>query len=61
MRKELVEIVCCPDCKARLELKGATEDDHGDVVSGVLHCKPCAFDFPIEEGIPNLLPKEYHV
>jgi uncharacterized protein YbaR (Trm112 family) len=60
MRKELIEIVCCPDCKSRLTLTNAKEDEHGDVVKGTLHCGKCKFDFPIEAGIPNLLPKEYH-
>ena len=60
MRKELIQIVCCPDDKTPLQLKDAKEDDHGDIVTGALHCKECGFDFPIEDGIPNLLPKEYH-
>ena len=61
MRKELVDIVCCPDCKAPLELKDAETDEHGDVVRGTLLCKPCSFGFPIEDGIPNLLPKASHL
>ena len=61
MRKELVDIVCCPDCRSRLALQDAKEDEHGEVVKGGLYCKKCDFRFPIEEGIPNLLPKDYHV
>lgn len=61
MRKELIDIVCCPDCKSKLTLHDEAEDEHHDIKSGRLHCKACDFDFPIEQGIPNLLPQEYHV
>lgn len=61
MRKDLVEIVCCPVHKTPLKLTVAKKDDHGDILEGSLRCAKCAFDYPIEEGIPNLLPPEYHV
>lgn len=61
MRKDLAEILCCPDDKTPLTLTASKEDDHGNVEEGLLHCKDCGFDFPIEGGIPNLLPKAYHV
>ena len=61
MRKDLVEIVCCPVHKTPLKLTASETDDHGDVVAGTLRCATCRFDYPIEEGIPNLLPPEYHV
>jgi uncharacterized protein len=61
MRKDLVEIVCCPVHKTPLALTVGEQDSHGDILEGTLHCKTCRFDYPIEEGIPNLLPPEYHV
>lgn len=61
MRKDLVEIVCCPVHKTPLTLTVEEQDAHGDIVEGTLRCKECRFDYPIEEGIPNLLPPEYHV
>ena len=61
MRKDLVEIVCCPVHKTPLALKVVEQDAHGDIVEGTLRCAACKFDYPIEEGIPNLLPPEYHV
>lgn len=61
MRKDLVEIVCCPVHKTPLALTVQEQDAHGDIVEGTLRCKECRFDYPIEEGIPNLLPPEYHV
>ncbi len=61
MRKDLVAIVCCPVHKSALELTVKKAEDNGDVVEGTLRCSRCKFDYPIEEGIPNLLPPEYHV
>lgn len=61
MRKDLVEIVCCPVHKTPLALTASKEDERGDVLEGTLRCAACRFDYPIEEGIPNLLPPEYHV
>lgn len=54
-----MKILCCPVCKNDLEL---TIDDQIDeeVIQGKLYCKSCDFTYPIEEGIPNLLPPEYH-
>ena len=61
MRKDLVQIVCCPVHKTALKLTVGKADDHGDVVEGTLRCTTCRFDYPIEQGLPNLLPPEYHV
>jgi uncharacterized protein YbaR (Trm112 family) len=61
MRRDLVEIVCCPVHKTPLLLTVEEQDAHGDIVEGTLRCRECGFDYPIEEGIPNLLPPEYHV
>ena len=60
MRKDLVEIVCCPVHKTGLKLTVRKKDEHGDVLEGSLRCAACRFDYPNEEGIPNLLPPEYH-
>ena len=61
MRRDLADIVCCPVHKSRLTLTVTSEDARGDISSGTLHCSQCPFDYPIEEGVPNLLPPEYHV
>ncbi len=61
MRKDLIAIVCCPVHKSPLDLSVKRADEHGDILEGKLHCNRCKFDYPIEEGIPNLLPPEYHV
>lgn len=61
MRKDLAAIVCCPVHKTPLELAASRLDDAGDILEGTLRCGKCRFDYPIEEGIPNLLPPEYHI
>jgi uncharacterized protein YbaR (Trm112 family) len=56
MKKALMDILACPVCKGDLELRIDEEDAQGDVVSGSLYCGHCDERYPIEEGIPNLLP-----
>ena len=55
MKKDLMEILCCPVCKGDLDLIVKKEQD-AEVVDGTLHCKKCNENYPIEDGIPNLLP-----
>ena len=56
MRRSLQEIVCCPVCRGDLELVVTAEADDGEVLEGLFRCAACAVDYPIEDGIPNLLP-----
>ena len=58
MKESLLEILCCPLDKEPLELEDAEYDDGGEVVAGTLVCTACGEDFPIEDGIPNLLPPD---
>ncbi len=61
MRKDLVAIVCCPADHAKLALEATQVDEHEDVLEGTLTCTECGFAYPIEDGIPNLLPPEFHL
>lgn len=56
MKRDLMEIICCPTCKGDLILS-VEEEDTTEIIKGVLKCGNCGVDYPIEEGIPNLLPK----
>ncbi|WP_214021580.1 methytransferase partner Trm112 [Methanoculleus sp.] len=56
MRRNLMEILCCPVCKGELFLT-VTEEGGGEVLEGTLRCAACSVDYPISEGIPNLLPQ----
>ncbi|MEN6517049.1 MAG: methytransferase partner Trm112 [Methanospirillum sp.] len=58
MRRSLQEIVCCPVCRGDLELVVTAEDDNGEILEGLFRCAVCVVDYPIEDGIPNLLPPE---
>ncbi|HVL88283.1 MAG TPA: methytransferase partner Trm112 [Candidatus Thermoplasmatota archaeon] len=59
MKRDLLEILCCPVHKTDLTLTVSREDG-GEILSGKLRCETCRFDYPIEDGIPNLLPPEMH-
>jgi uncharacterized protein len=57
MRREMMEILVCPVCKAELELSVDREDDD-EVLDGSLRCAACDERYPIADGIPNLLPAD---
>jgi uncharacterized protein YbaR (Trm112 family) len=61
VRKDLLQIVCCPVHKTPLQSTVVKTDEHGDILEGTLTCATCRFAYPIEDGIPNLLPPEYHL
>ena len=57
MRKDMMDILACPMCKSELEL--TIDKDEGDeVIEGSLFCAKCNERYPIEDGIPNLLPPD---
>ena len=57
MKKDLLDIICCPICKEDLTLT-INRADGDEILDGKLECKKCHNVYPIEEGIPNLLPPE---
>jgi uncharacterized protein len=61
MKMSTYEILCCPVCKGDLELnvmeKTVLENGEEDVIEGTLRCGKCCVDYPISDGIPNLLPQ----
>ena len=56
MRRNLMDIICCPVCKGTLLLT-VTEENDEEILEGTLRCEACRVDYPIDEGIPNLLPQ----
>lgn len=52
-----MDIICCPVDKSALEL---TVDDReeDEILAGTLTCTECGEEYPIEDGIPNLLPPD---
>jgi len=57
MRRDLMEILCCPVCKGDLELKVDVEKD--EILEGSLFCKACDHRYVIRDGIPDLLPPDF--
>ena len=56
MKRTLMDILCCPVCKGDLALRVDKEDEK-EILEGGLYCAACKVDYPIYEGIPNLLPQ----
>ena len=52
-----MDIICCPVDKGELELT-VTERGADDIEAGELRCLECDEVYPIEDGIPNLLPPD---
>ena len=59
MKRDLMDILCCPVHKTDLELTVRKEDER-EILEGTLYCRKCDFRYPIDDGIPNLLPPELH-
>jgi uncharacterized protein YbaR (Trm112 family) len=57
MKDDLMDILCCPLDKAELDL-AVDERDDDEIVTGTLTCTDCGETYPIEDGIPNLLPPD---
>ena len=57
MKESLMDIVVCPVDKSDFELD-VDERDDGEILSGTLTCTECGETYPIEDGIPNLLPPD---
>lgn len=59
VKRDLMDILCCPVHKSDLTLSVKQENDV-EVMEGDLFCAQCDFHYPIEGGIPNLLPPDMH-
>lgn len=57
MKPTLLEILCCPLCRADLTLVSA-KTEGAEVLEGTLTCTKCGTVYPIDDGIPNLLPPD---
>jgi len=57
MKRSLLDILACPVCKGDLELV-VEEENEEEILTGKLICNKCNIEYPIEDGIPNMLPPE---
>lgn len=63
MKERLLDIIVCPKCSNKFEVKDKTVAD-GEIHSGVLQCVSCGDTYKISNGIPRIiaqekLPKDY--
>ncbi|MBS3817552.1 MAG: methytransferase partner Trm112 [Candidatus Thermoplasmatota archaeon] len=62
MKESLLDILRCPECKSELDLtveeESKGEEELREIEEGTLHCKNCDIVYPIENGIPNMLPQD---
>lgn len=57
MKADLMQILCCPVCRGELILTSRRTEGI-EIIDGTLTCPKCRIDYPIEDGIPDLLPPE---
>jgi uncharacterized protein len=57
VRPDLLTILCCPVCRGTLTLT-TTKTEGTEIVEGSLACATCRVDYPIADGIPDLLPPD---
>jgi len=57
MKRDLLDILACPLCKGDLTLE-VFEENEKEIVTGKLCCPACRECYPIEDGIPNMLPPD---
>ncbi|HVP93659.1 MAG TPA: methytransferase partner Trm112 [Methanoregulaceae archaeon] len=57
MRRSLLDIICCPVCKGDLILHIVKENE-SEIVEGTLTCPVCNVQYPILDGIPDLIPRD---
>lgn len=55
MHHSLMDVLACPLCKGALDL-AVEREEAGEVLEGALSCAACGERYPVEDGIPNLLP-----
>jgi uncharacterized protein YbaR (Trm112 family) len=55
VRPDLLEILRCPVCRGELRLTAGRSEGE-EILDGTLTCGACHVDYPISDGIPDLLP-----
>jgi uncharacterized protein YbaR (Trm112 family) len=57
MRPDLMEILVCPLCKGEIALT-IYKQEGDEIIEGRLECAACNVQYPIDDGIPNMLPPD---
>lgn len=53
MKRELLPLLACPDCQGDIDGDFEEELEHGEI-----HCRGCSRVFPVNHGVPSLLPSD---
>jgi len=61
MKRELLAILACPQCRGDLSLVESRQERGSHIVSGTLQCCSCSQFYPVETGIPRLVQAEESV
>ena len=56
MKRSILPLLCCPVCKGNFTVS-VTDGDDQEIRKGTLHCPVCQVDYPVDDGIPDLLPR----
>lgn len=57
MRREHLSLLCCPECRASLELADSIDDD-GRVETGTLSCVGCKASYSVVRHVPRFVSSE---
>ena len=57
MKADLMEVLRCPLCRSELALV-SRKTEGKEIVEGTLTCTQCHTEYPITDGIPDLLPPD---
>lgn len=55
MKKNYTHTICCSLCRGDLILKALKENEN-EIFEGLFYCEKCKNRYPIQDGIPNILP-----
>src|SRR5438045_3683390 len=54
MKRELLDLIVCPDCGSEFDLRDATPAD-GEVADGQLACRGESHTYAIRDGVPRFV------
>lgn len=60
MKRDLTDLLCCPDCGSDLTLHDQTPD-RSEVDTGLLLCSGCRAAYPIVRGVPRFVSSDQYV
>ncbi|MFC2163160.1 methyltransferase domain-containing protein [Candidatus Altiarchaeota archaeon] len=60
MKRSILGLLACPECKGELSLEVTKEKD-GDVIEGAFSCSACGKEYVITNHIPRFVPSDMYV